>query len=744
MADNPNAGSEESSYVAPWSRVAILLSALIGAGFLSWKQTGSVVPVGREESMIFQSGLLLVVFGSAILEHKFTKPGDSVVNALTGIVSLITVYSVAPALSWWLVFSYCAAVLLVSLACVVVSTGPEISGWKRAIANRTYDPAVYFGKARLLHSVVFLFAVLSFYDSGSREAATLVGFWGVFVALWPLRIPQLLSRARQHQKSPDPLGRVVRREWPALIRVELHPGVSWAEDKPRLYQDADEEQHLVVPLYKQLRDQQGIATALYVPYRGERVPRLTGGFIYELPDDAEASESDINQALGADASSQLIGFVIEESHIGAVRFETWRPDVCREGLLVWCLVAGEKVFYQITEGATREESLESDRLGSQFATAAQMGTLDPSRGFLKSEWLPTMNTPVFAEGEDFGTRLNLVSENDFTYGTIPGTSLRVSGPFVEGLEFHTAILGVTGSGKTELAFDLIRHSVNQNVKVLCIDLTARYEGRLEDLEPTNLSLSTEMAKELSDKLFAVETGEFKAGAEKKALKALRTKLHADVTSRIQEFLTSTDSESRVGLITLDEISNTEATLEVTELFMTCLLNFARDNPGQCPRTLVVVEEAHTVMPEPSQMGVSGFEGKALVSKISQIALQGRKYGVGLLVIAQRTATVSKNVLTQCNTIIALNSFDETTVGFLSNVYGRVHAETLRNLPQLHAVVFGKGVRSQRPIIVEIPYVAEKDDTQPNGESHSATNEVHASSDLGTASENLSANEGTDG
>jgi DNA helicase HerA-like ATPase len=113
------------------------------------------------------------------------------------------------------------------------------------------------------------------------------------------------------------------------------------------------------------------------------------------------------------------------------------------------------------------------------------------------------------------------------------------------------------------------------------------------------------------------------------------------------------------------------------------------------------------MPETSTMGVSDFGSKGLVSKISQIALQGRKYGVGLLVIAQRTATVSKNVLTQCNTVIALNSFDETSVNFLSNVFGRPHAETLRDLPRLHAIVFGKGVRSQRPVIVEVPFDEEK-------------------------------------
>jgi len=103
------------------------------------------------------------------------------------------------------------------------------------------------------------------------------------------------------------------------------------------------------------------------------------------------------------------------------------------------------------------------------------------------------------------------------------------------------------------------------------------------------------------------------------------------------------------------------------------------------------------------MGLGDFDSKALVAKIAQIALQGRKYRVGLLVIAQRTATVSKTVLTQCNTIISFSCFDETSINFLSNFYGRDYAELVPNLPSLHAVAFGKGIRSARPLIVEIPF-----------------------------------------
>jgi DNA helicase HerA-like ATPase len=139
------------------------------------------------------------------------------------------------------------------------------------------------------------------------------------------------------------------------------------------------------------------------------------------------------------------------------------------------------------------------------------------------------------------------------------------------------------------------------------------------------------------------------------------------------------------------------------MYLTCLLHYTKENFGKTPKVLIVVEEAHTVMPEPSTMGLGDYDSRGLVGKIAQIALQGRKYGVGLLVIAQRTATVSKSILTQCNTIISFNCFDDTSLGFLENVYGASYVPLIPNLPNLHAIVFGKGVRSQRPIIIQVPF-----------------------------------------
>jgi hypothetical protein len=121
------------------------------------------MPHNPGDALIFQHGLLLIVLGSAVIEHKFTKPADSVVNVLIGAVTLLSVYGKAPRLAWWAVFTYCLFTFILSVICVAVSSGKDLSGWQDLVARLSYQPSVLLGGARRLYSVVFLFAVFSFY-----------------------------------------------------------------------------------------------------------------------------------------------------------------------------------------------------------------------------------------------------------------------------------------------------------------------------------------------------------------------------------------------------------------------------------------------------------------------------------------------------------------------------------------------------------------------------------------------------
>ena len=534
--------------VSPWARVAIILTSLVALLIISRVLTGSIVPTQKKDILIFQNALLLIVLGSALLKYKFTKPADSMLNGLIGVVTLVTVYGSAPSLAWWAVSIYCITVCVLASACVAVSSREMLTGWQSTIARITYKPAVILGKARVLYSVVFLFGVFSFYSIQSIQTITLVVFWGIFIAIWPLGLPELISGFKHSAKEAELSARVIRTEAPHMIWARLQPSIDWNPACVKIYQQSDRSQYYVVPPFAQEHGEDTVGVGLCAGKVPDPVSGLMSGFLYQDPK-SDRSEEEIAQLLGADQGAKLVGFIADNSSIEAIRFQTITPTCCQEAMTIWCNLGETRVYYQITEGATKEEFLESNKHGFQIATASQLGKLDNERGFTKYGWLPAMNTPVFAVAESFGTDSEIVKEGDFTYGTVPGTKLKISGAFADILEYHTAILGITGSGKTELAFDLIEHAVNEGTKVICVDLTKRYEERLAGLKPNNLSLSKELSTALGEKLFDVESGEFGGWKEKKLLKPFAASIREDIEKKVKDLIEKKDDDNRLGLIT---------------------------------------------------------------------------------------------------------------------------------------------------------------------------------------------------
>lgn len=691
-----------STPVAPWVRIFILLSGMTTIGLLSYFLTGEVLPSDSKYAMVFQNALLLVILGSTVLEHHFTKPTDSLVNSLMGLLTLISVYGVAPRGPWFLIAGYCSLVFVLSGTCVAVSTGTDMAGWRRLVADLTRRPAVVLGKSRILFTVVFLSGLWFFYSTQDRLTLVLVLFWGIFLAIWPLNIPQLLTSIfGSPSHSPAVVGRIVRIDSPNIVRVGLAEAAPWEDTGPKHCTLSNGEAFWVQPLYAHLQEGRVLGTGLLTSISAKGDSRNKNCIVDACGDSVPPAE-DINEALGGGQNSRLVGFVVEGSGVRAIRFQALSSTCCHDGMLVWARVDRSRVYYQVVSGETQEESFETDKHGFQIATAVQLGVLIQDRGFAKNDWLPAMNAPVFSASPGQQLAIDTTQAGDFVLGMVPKSRVKVGGNFTAHYNSHTAILGVTGSGKTELAFDLVGHAVRNGIKVVCIDLTNQYQDRLAALTPIDLSLGDGITRQLSQKLFEVETGAYNAGREKVALEQYAEAVRNSVVDSVRNFLSSA-AESNVGVIRLEEISNTKATLWITELFMTCLLNYARAQMASCPPVLIVVEEAHTVMPEPNTMGVGDYDSKALVSKIAQIALQGRKYGIGLLVLAQRTATVSKTVLTQCNTIISFACYDETSLSFLRTIFGPEQIAQIPSLPRLHAIAFGTWIRSEQPLVFEVPF-----------------------------------------
>lgn len=78
--------------------------------------------------------------------------------------------------------------------------------------------------------------------------------------------------------------------------------------------------------------------------------------------------------------------------------------------------------------------------------------------------------------------------------------------------------------------------------------------------------------------------------------------------------------------------------------------------GQHQPLLVVVDEAHLFVPE--------GESSAANRMLSVIAKEGRKYGVGLMLVSQRPSELDRSVLSQCGSIVSMrltNQADRSSV-----------------------------------------------------------------------------------
>ena len=70
--------------------------------------------------------------------------------------------------------------------------------------------------------------------------------------------------------------------------------------------------------------------------------------------------------------------------------------------------------------------------------------------------------------------------------------------------------------------------------------------------------------------------------------------------------------------------------------------------------LVVIDEAHRFVPE-------GADSPAHRT-LSTIAKEGRKYGVGLMLVSQRPSEIDSAVLSQCGSLIALRRYEYSGPG----------------------------------------------------------------------------------
>lgn len=125
--------------------------------------------------------------------------------------------------------------------------------------------------------------------------------------------------------------------------------------------------------------------------------------------------------------------------------------------------------------------------------------------------------------------------------------------------------------------------------------------------------------------------------------------------------------------------------------------FEARKKNQVPAFMFVVEEAHNYCPQ------GGVAGTALSGTVLRtIAQEGRKFGMGLLVVSQRPALVNKTVLGQCNTQFIMKVTNPNDLKAITASVEGLTAEAAEEIQRLDVgVAMVAGPSLAQPILVEI-------------------------------------------
>ncbi len=293
-------------------------------------------------------------------------------------------------------------------------------------------------------------------------------------------------------------------------------------------------------------------------------------------------------------------------------------------------------------------------------------------------------------------------------GHFPGSSYNVRIKSVSHLVTHnTAILGILGVGKSMLSIELVERMIAEDVKVICLDLTNQYAQELVDFydatgeEEKERNLDTiGMAGERAVNQNVENGGSIKQFAAAIELDLREFILESPNTLKIYNPARFTVWRQSGGLYQGNAAMASLTPTEITKIVSEAALKIAQDlGMTDRARICLVYEEAHSLVPEWNSVAADG--DRAATNGTARAILQGRKYGLGCLLITQRTANVTKTILNQCNTIFAMRTFDETGKDFLANYIGNNYSSVLSSLQERHAVFFGKASSCDNPVLIRL-------------------------------------------
>jgi len=363
--------------------------------------------------------------------------------------------------------------------------------------------------------------------------------------------------------------------------------------------------------------------------------------------------------------------------------------------------------------------------------------------------------PVFIADEKLITGTLGLSNGEMYIGLLGGYDIRVELDANTLVQKHCSVLAKTGSGKSYTAAVLLEELLEKKVALMIIDPHGEYASMKEPnregdfarfkvkprgydvtvYTPADMAVNTRAdrpfrfsglnltAREVA-RMIPHETTSGQISLLYEAISALRAETDVYSLEDVIDQVVKSTSKAKwnlVGnlesLLDLGIFSGTATPVEellrpgraavmdmtgilpeLQAMIVSRLLSeiFEARKRRRIAPGMVVIEEAHNYIPE------RGTGNAASTSIIRTIAAEGRKFGLGLMVISQRPARVDKNVISQCNTQIIMRVTNPNDLKALSKGLEGMTSELEEEIKRLSpGVALLVSNEIERPITVSI-------------------------------------------
>jgi Helicase HerA, central domain len=550
-------------------RIVLFLAYLGLVALVSLLHNGALVP--KESSIIvLYSSLIMLCFIVLFVEHYFTKPTDVLASSISILLLLAPIENELDRFGLWyeLFFSYAAFMVALSLLSLLLADQekPESS-----IQNRSSlllkNIATTFGNGKFLFYSLFALCLLFYVDNQSKEFLYIFGFSLVVLLVDPKK---LVLKTLKLRKDKREIGRIIAVQSKNSFLTKLYKDVP--VDNGDLVQfcynsGAGNSQHIGCVLDVHLLDEQRWAKVITLTENSEELLssseiHATANSVCKLPSNGEGIDTGI------------LGLVREGTTIPKVKFTDALSGNLSEGDLLRIELDGNSILYQVIQGTTFVESLESKNVaGGVFGEAVQLGKwISDEYKFEKFGWVPSINAPLYRAKNIKPTE---TPPNFLNIGHIPNTNYPVLIEKESVISHHLAVLGVTGTGKSVFTRNLLRNLMGANTKIVVVDFTLEHAKKLDDLNPVAVVSQEDQGTILKaiETILSERAKGFK-GDEGVIVRERDNTIRPILGKSVKDWLASDDG---LALFELPDISNSKSSLEYTNWFFKALFGIVKNN-----------------------------------------------------------------------------------------------------------------------------------------------------------------------